>query len=391
VCSLNNKKNNSLNNKFTEVLRDQTNGNFVNLLSDIGRATASMLSIALGTYIPIGLLVVVAQLAYRLWKKNIFDLPLEELEREKIKTDEKVKALEEELKYLEELRVAKCRSDTECEHLVIKITGLKEQLKILKYKLYVIDIVEYVKKNERLFKEQLGSHVWKKVVENPDKFKEEVEKRLPEVDVEALRQIAYQLVVSLETEREKPKEAELTLVKENKEEKPTYKPQLPEVAVVEQRLLIEGTINEWISFLNDALNKKVSVKLPDIPPSKYINEKGFRNLLMALLKIDIGKFSASQLFKEEKHINKIATLIIELKEGIVRVKPTDSKKADIDQIINILTGGEASEVKEYVKNDIQYVEYVYRFKDPEGKELTITKTIQKTPSGIAREITYKLS
>jgi len=391
VCSLNNKKNNSLNNKFTEVLRDQTNGNLVNLLSDIGRATASMLSIALGTYIPIGLLVVVAQLAYRLWKKNIFDLPLEELEREKIKTDEKVKALEEELKYLEELRVAKCRSDTECEHLVIKITGLKEQLKILKYKLYVIDIVEYVKKNERLFKEQLGSHVWKKVVENPDKFKEEVEKRLPEVDVEALRQIAYQLVVSLETEREKPKEAELTLVKENKEEKPTYKPQLPEVAVVEQRLLIEGTINEWISFLNDALNKKVSVKLPDIPPSKYINEKGFRNLLMALLKIDIGKFSASQLFKEEKHINKIATLIIELKEGIVRVKPTDSKKADIDQIINILTGGEASEVKEYVKNDIQYVEYVYRFKDPEGKELTITKTIQKTPSGIARGIIYKLS
>lgn len=388
---MNNKKNNSLNNKFTEVLRDQTNGNLVNLLSDIGRATASMLSIALGTYIPIGLLVVVAQLAYRLWKKNIFDLPLEELEREKIKTDEKVKALEEELKYLEELRVAKCRSDTECEHLVIKITGLKEQLKILKYKLYVIDIVEYVKKNERLFKEQLGSHVWKKVVENPDKFKEEVEKRLPEVDVEALRQIAYQLVVSLETEREKPKEAELTLVKENKEEKPTYKPQLPEVAVVEQRLLIEGTINEWISFLNDALNKKVSVKLPDIPPSKYINEKGFRNLLMALLKIDIGKFSASQLFKEEKHINKIATLIIELKEGIVRVKPTDSKKADIDQIINILTGGEASEVKEYVKNDIQYVEYVYRFKDPEGKELTITKTIQKTPSGIARGIIYKLS
>ncbi|ADM27640.1 hypothetical protein Igag_0817 [Ignisphaera aggregans DSM 17230] len=360
------------------------------ILSEIGRAVSSVLSIALGISIPVGFVAVAIQLTYKMWRRSIFDLSIDELRRERIRTGEDLKRLEEELKYLEGLK-DRCGSSAECEHLVIRITSLKEQLNTLRYKLYAIDIIEFVKDHERLFKEHLGNDVWRKLIENPDKFGEEVDKRLPEINLEALRGIASQLISELGVEREKPREAEKEIVKIEKvvEEKPLAKPQ-PSTIVIDQRLLIEGSVDEWLNLLKEALSSGASIKLPDISPSKYIKARGFRNLLIALLRSDLGEYSVSQLFREEKQIGKIASLIIELKEGSVRVKPTDSKRADMDSIIETLTGGEISEKREYTEGDMQYIVYTYRFKDHEEKERSITKTIVKDLSGKAREVIYKL-
>jgi len=357
--------------------------NINKILSEIGGSVSSALSIALGKSIPVGFVVVAIRLTYKMWRRSIFDLSIDELRRERIRTGEDLKRLEEELKYLEGLK-DRCGSSTECEHLVIRIKSLKEQLNTLRYKLYAIDIIEFVKDQEELLKEHLSSDVWRKLIENPDKFGEEVDKRLPEINLEALRGMVSQLVSGLSVEREKPRGVEKVV-----EDKPLAKPH-PSTIVIDQSLLIEGSVDKWLNLLEEALNSGASIKLPEISPSRYIRARGFRNLLIALLRANLGEYSVSQLFREEKQIGKVASLIIELKEGSVRVKPTDSKKADMDSIIETLTGGETNEKREYIEGDMRYIIYTYRFKDHEGKERSITKTIVKDLSGRAKEVIYKL-
>jgi len=362
----------------------------INLLADIGRAVSSVLSIALGVSVPIGLAATAVHLAYKLWRRSIFNLSRKELEAERIRVAEKLKELEAELEYLENLK-AKCGSDEACRHLELRIVNLRNQVKALRDKLYAIDIVEIVKENEELFREYLGNDVWRKIIENPDKFAEDAEKRLP--DLEALREVVSQLLSRmaaeleekrLEEKAEKAAEARLEV-----EERPAPS-QLPSGVVVDMRLLLEGEVEEWLSLLRDALSKGMSIKFPEVHPSRYIHSKGFRNLLAALVELNIGVYSAQQLFREEKHIYKLASLIAELREGPVRVKPTDSKKIDMDFIVEVLTGGEAAEKQESVEGDTSLTIYTYRFRSSTGREFTITKTVVKDLSGRAREVIYKL-
>jgi len=371
----------------------------INLLADIGRTVSSALSIAsaLGAPVPTSLTVAIgsatfaAYLARKLWRMSIFDLSRKELEAERIRVAEKLKELKAELKYLEDLK-AKCSSDEACKHLELRIVNLRNQVKALRDKLYAIDIVEIVKENEELFRKYLGNDVWRKIVENPDKFREDVEKRLPDLEAlrEAMPQLLSQMTAELEEKKLEEKPEKVAEIQSVAGERPVA-PQPPSGVVVDMRLLLEGEVEEWLSLLKDALSRGVSMKFPEVPPSRYIHSKGFRNLLIALIELNIGGYSTQQLFREEKHVYKLASLIVELREGPVRVKPTDSKKVDMDLIIEVLTRGEATEKQESVEGNMSLTIYTYKFRSFTGRELTIMKTVVKDLSGRAREIEYKLT
>jgi len=58
------------------------------------------------------------------------------------------------------------------------------------------------------------------------------------------------------------------------------------------RLLMEGEVEEWPTLLKDALSRGMGIEFPEVSPSRYIRSKGFCKLLIALIELNIGGYSA---------------------------------------------------------------------------------------------------
>lgn len=301
------------------------------IISIIAGILGSILSSLVGFPTPLGVLVLAVYLFYDTFKRDPSKLSEEELR------DHLRRAIELEEMYrreLEDLERVKRRvesgeipiSDTSA--LNMRIEQLKELMKRARAKKNIVETILMARESRKMSEEQFGIN-FDKLVSDVVRLKEKIDEALKrggvgEIDLEGVSE--YLKNVMLLIIEESRKYAEKTGLKE--EVVPPRPVESPRDEL--EKLLVDGTVEQWVELIRKALNGNFKIRLP---PGRYHEEKGYKNLLKSLYALDFDTGTLKKVISD-RVLMRFAEYLRALKEG--KALEVDVLSSDLSYISDML-------------------------------------------------------
>ena len=359
------------------------------LVKTIASIAGSMIAWITKYPIPLGLIVTIGLIFYNKYLINPFKLSISDLKRHiaeaRIEEEKLLRELEDIEMILKSVERGEIKGDKEL--LQAKKKQLEEALKLAREKIRLASMIIMIKENMEVFNKLFGKDKFAELL-NVEKLNEHVneqlKKTLRNVGIDALHQYFNNVfpIILKETE-------EFAVIEEKKEEKPTQPspqqvlPQPPRHISVEQvdKMLREGSIEEWIGIIKRAVESGEKIKMP---PGRYESKEGYRNLLVALYIIleDVKPEKLREAI-EDKFISRAIEYFKQLRKRPIEIPPESSDREYIDTILQIICGDPAKEEKTETETIKQYKLIL------KDREVVIErKTIKDPATKRAQKIVY---
>jgi hypothetical protein len=359
------------------------------LAKTIASITGPVISWIAGYPIPLGLIVIVGLIFYNKYFVNPFKLSTDDLRRHIAKARIEEEKLLRELEDIEMIlkRVEREEIKGDKELLQAKKKQLEEALKLAREKIRLASMIIMIKENIEVFNKLFGKDKFTELLnidieKLSENVKEQLKKTLGNVDIDALHQYFKEEIEKLVKKKKEEKK---------KEEEPTQPPpqqvpsQPPRYIPVEQvdKMLREGSIEEWIEILKKAVESGEKIKML---PVRYESKEGYRNLLVALYIIleDVKPEKLKETI-EDKFISRAIEYFKQLRKRPIEMPPESSDREYIDTILQII----CEEPKKEEKTETETIkQYKLILKD---REVVIErKTIIDPATKRAQKIVYSL-
>jgi hypothetical protein len=324
------------------------------LVKTIASIAGSMIAWITKYPIPLGLIVTIGLIFYNKYFINPFKLSISDLRRHiaeaRIEEEKLLRELEDIEMILERVERGEIKGDKEL--LRAKKKQLEEALKLAREKIRLASMIIMIKENMEVFNKLFGKDKFAELL-NVEKLNEHVNEQLKEnlrnVGIDALHQYfdnVFPLILR------HPEEFGVIEEKEKEEkDKPTQPPRYMPVEQVD-KMLREGSIEEWIGIIKRAVESDEKIKMP---PGRYESKKGYRNLLVALYIIleDVKPEKLREAI-EDKFISRAIEYFEQLRKRPIEIPPESSDREYIDTILQIICGDPAKEEKTETETTKQY-------------------------------------
>ena len=350
--------------------------------SAIGTATTYLIKYP----IPVGLIATIALLFYKKFSKNPFKLSIEDLKKHIAEARIKEEKLLEELKDIERIikRVEVGEIEGDKDLLQVKKKQLEEAVKLAREKIRLASMIIMIKENTEVFNKLFGKDNFKKLLD-VEELGKQLEQQLKEagiedIDVDALYSYfnnVFPLILK------NPEEFAVKKVEE--EEKPPQPPPppTPEYTLLEKvdRLVREGSVEEWLDFIEEAIEKNKKIKIPLL---RNYSVEGYRNLLLAVYTIDAPASKLREVIAD-RFLGRVVDYFKKLSRGEpVEVTPDSSDREYLDQAVEIMCGKPVRE--ETTETEINK-HYKLTIKDRE--QIIIRKVVKDTATQKAQKVIYQ--
>jgi hypothetical protein len=321
------------------------------LVKTIASIAGSMIAWITKYPIPLGLIVTIGLIFYNKYFINPFKLSISDLRRHiaeaRIEEEKLLRELEDIEMILERVERGEIKGDKEL--LRAKKKQLEEALKLAREKIRLASMIIMIKENMEVFNKLFGKDKFAELL-NVEKLNEHVNEQLKEnlrnVGIDALHQYFDNVFPLILRHPE-----EFAVIEEKKEEKPTQPPRYMPVEQVD-KMLREGSIEEWIGIIKRAVESDEKIKMP---PGRYESKEGYRNLLVALYIIleDVKPEKLREAI-EDKFISRAIEYFEQLRKRPIEIPPESSDREYIDTILQIICGDPAKEEKTETETTKQY-------------------------------------
>lgn len=336
------------------------------IISIIAGLAGTIASSTTGIPVSLGAFVMAVYLFRRLFNRDPFEASEEEL-RSYVH-----KAIELENVYRRELEdLARVKKRIEKKEIVVhdidsldrRIKQVEEIIEIARAKKNVVETILMVRENMDIFKKLLGDKNFGKLVTDVEYLKNKVEEALKregmeEIDLKEVTEYLKNAVSLIIREPEKYMEKT-----EIKEEGGTPKPEEKPTVNMLEELLNSGSVDQWVEFIKKAVHENTKIKLP---PGRYQEKKGFKNLLKSLYIVDCDVDKLRKVF-DDKVLIRFAEYLKALKEGkTIEVSVQSSDLVYMDDMLEKIS----DEVKEGMEGETKI--RIYGF-TAIGSEQVVTK------------------
>lgn len=310
---------------------------------------------------------------------------LVEADSERKKVSKKLKEVERIIKKVEAKEI-----EGNLNLLKVRKKQIEEELQLIEAKIALISMIIMIRENIELYYRLYGKDNFEKLL-NEDIYRvnrellHELERiGIKEINVNTLYEYfdkEFQKKKEEEKEEEKKKKKEEGEKGEEKLPVPLMPSLLTSVEYL-NKLLREGSVEEWVDLIKKSVDKNEKIMLPLI---RNPNSEGYRNLLIAVYTMNINSAILKEIITDRFIVRAVDYLKDLVKGKTIEVAPDSSDKDYIDQLLQIMCN-------KPVKEESTEIETIKHYKLAlSNREVLIEKKTLKDPvTRKAQKITYKV-
>ncbi|MEB3778743.1 MAG: hypothetical protein GSR85_00710 [Desulfurococcales archaeon] len=377
------------------------NPSVINFLATLGTYTLRLIgqttmAATMPVIIPTGLIAFAAVKFYEMYGRNPFRMNLEDMRSETIDVTRLYEDVVEELEHVEKLlekAKAEGRRSPTLASLEMRRRELEQRASMILSKKLALELIINVRERIELYKE-LYKGYWDKMSREGEKLLEDLKKQVEKAGMrEDFTTIARELIAGIDDvmpptgrmevrlEEAIPAQPQATITQQltTVEEKPKEKLEIT------PDMLKDYEVQEWLDLIDKTIEEGATLKVrPGTRLEKFTGERGYRNLLIALLTTNRRRTELEKTL-EDKPLKKAAVFLKKLSYGEeIQVDPQSSDKQDYDDILQTLhaTG------EKQVERGENTITTTYTINTPKGT-IKIQKQIKLNEAGYAETVKYK--